>query len=82
MLFSLIAEGNILQVDTSSQILRKTTVCEAIRPFDEELSHMHEAEVYVFSDSVLCMGNEAMHEPNLKFTRRWKDHLAYDKEPQ
>ena len=49
-------EGNLLQVDHSSQILRDKKVCEAIGPVDCALS----AEVHVFSDSVLCVGNSAM----------------------
>ena len=36
---------------------------------------MHEAEVHVFSDVVLCMGKQAMNEPEIKFTRRWNDYL-------
>ena len=52
MLFLQKAEGNFLQVDTSSPILRKLRVCETPGPFDGELSKMHEAEVHLFSDSV------------------------------
>ena len=39
---------------TASEILRKQRGCEIISPFDGELSKMHEAEVHVFSDVVLC----------------------------
>ena len=49
---------NLLQVDTSSHILRKQMVCETISLFDGELSKMHDAEVQDFSDCVLCMENE------------------------
>ena len=52
MLFVQNAEGNLLQVDTSSQILRKQWVCDAVSLFGGELSKMHEAEFHVFSDSV------------------------------
>ena len=43
----------LLQVDTSSQILRKQMVFETTSPFDRELSKMQDAEFHVFSDSVL-----------------------------
>ena len=36
---------------------------------------MHEAEVHVFSDSVLCLGKSAMASPEIKFTERWIEHL-------
>ena len=75
MLFVQKAEGNLLQVDISSQILRKQLVFETIIPFDGGFSKMHEAEFHVFSDSFLCMGNGAMNEPEIKFTKRWKDYL-------
>ena len=61
----------VTEVATSSQILRKQRVCETIiSPFDGELSKMHEAEVHVFSDSVLCMGKQAINEPAIKMTTR------------
>ena len=41
-------------------------VCETTGPVDNELSKMHEAEVHVFSDSVLCLGNQAMNMPDTK----------------
>ena len=41
---------------------------------------MHDAEVRVFSDSVLCMGKEAMNEPGVKFSKRWVDYLEQYKE--
>ena len=47
--------------------------CETIGLFDKELPNMHDAEVHVFSDSVLCMGQGAMNEPEVKFTKRWND---------
>ena len=49
--FSLKVERDLLQVDTSSQILRKQRLRETIGPFDGEVFKMHEAEVHVFSDS-------------------------------
>ena len=58
--FVQIAEGNLLQVDTLSQILRKQKVCETMSLFDGKLSKMHDAKVHVFSDSVKCMGKGAM----------------------
>ena len=54
------AEDILLQVDTSSQILRKQLIVDTISPFDWEVSTMHEAEVHVFSDSVLCRETQAM----------------------
>ena len=60
---------------TASQILRKQRGCEIMSPFDGELSKMHEAEVHVFSEVVLCMGKQAMNEPEIKFTGRWNDYL-------
>ena len=39
---------------------KKTMVCETIGPIDNALSGMHEAEVQVFSDSVPCLGKQAM----------------------
>ena len=74
------AKGNLLQVDTSSQILRKQIVCETISLFDGELSKMHDAEVHVFSDSVLCMGKGAMNEPEVKFTKIWNECLEQYRE--
>ena len=69
MLFAPSAEGNLLQVETSSQILKEKRVCETIGPFNSELLKMQEAEVHVFSDSVLCMGKQAMNEPEIKFNK-------------
>ena len=68
------AEGNILKVDTSSQMLGKHRIWETTCLFDWALSKIHDAEVHVFSDSVLCMGKGAMHELEDKFTRRWNDY--------
>ena len=79
MLFAQKAEGNLLQVDNSF-ILDQQGVCETISPFDGELSKMHEAEVHVFSHSVLCMGEHAMNEPEIKFTKRWNDYLEQHRE--
>ena len=47
-----------MQLDTSLQILRKQRICETIDPFYGELSKMHDAEVHVFLDSVLHMGEK------------------------
>ena len=55
-------------------------VCETTCPFDRELSKMHDAEVHVFSDSVLCMGKGALKEPVIKLTNRWNDYLEQYKE--
>ena len=60
MLFEQKAQRELLQVDTSAQILRIQRVCESIGPLNGELSKMHETEVHVLSDSVLCMGRGAM----------------------
>ena len=38
---------------------------------------MHDAEVHVFSDYVLCQGMQAMTMLGIKFSERWKEHLAY-----
>ena len=61
---------DLLQVVNSSEILSEQRVCGTLGPFDEELSKMHEAEVHVFSDSVLCTGRGAMNEPDAKFTKK------------
>ena len=53
VLFAVSAEGNILQIESSFQILRSGKVCETSGPFDTELSKMFEAEVHVFSDSLM-----------------------------
>ena len=57
MLFTMGAEGNLLQIESPVQILRKKEIRETIGPVDIELSNVHEADVHVFSDSVLCLGN-------------------------
>ena len=41
---------------------------------------MHDAEVHVFSDSVLSMGEGAMSEPEVKFTNRRTDYLEQYRE--
>ena len=53
--------------------LAKQTVCETIGPFDGELSKVHDADVHVFSHSLLFLGK---HMREIKFTERWKEHLA------
>ena len=71
------AEGNLLQVDNSSQMLRKQRFCETTGPFDGELLIVHEAEVHVVSDSNLCMGKQTMNETEIKFiTKRWNAYLV------
>ena len=74
------AEGKLLQVDTSSQILRKQWICEATGPFDGKCSKMHEAEVHLFSDSVFMHGKSSDEVSELKFNNRWKDHLEQYRE--
>ena len=69
------AEGDLLQVDISSLIFKNKRVCETIGPFDGDLSKMHEVEVHVFSDSVLCLGRGTMSEPDAKFTKRLNGYL-------
>ena len=49
-------------------------------PIDMELWKMLEAEVHVFSDSVLCLEKSAMIAPEIKFTERWNEHLGYYKD--
>ena len=39
------AEGNLLQDDTSSQIVRQHRGCETFSLFDGEVSQLHDAEV-------------------------------------
>ena len=75
MLSAMNAEGNFLQVESSSQISRVRKVFETIGPVDKELSKMHETEVHVISDSVLCLGKQEMNMPEIKFNIRWKEHL-------
>ena len=44
---------------------------------------MHEAEVHVFSDSVLCLGKSAMTSSEIKFTKKdGKSILSTTKTPQ
>ena len=66
-----------MQVDTTSQILKKQRICETIRLFDGELSKMHDAEVH---GSCLCIGKGAMNEPEIKVTKRWTDYLEQYRE--
>ena len=40
---------------------------------------MHDAQFHLFSDSVFCMGREAMNEPEVKVTIRWSDYLEQHK---
>ena len=80
MLFVQSSEGNLLQVDAWSQILRNKNVCETIGPVGKKLSKVHKADVHVFSDSVPCLGKQAMNMPEIKFTERLKKHLSYFKE--
>ena len=75
MLFTMTVEDNLLQIDSPCQVLRNQEVCETIGPVDNELSKVHNADVHVFSDSVLCLGKQAMNMPEIKFTERWKEHL-------
>ena len=75
MLSAMNAEGNFLQVEYWSQISRVRKVFETIGPVDKELSKMHETEVHVISDSVLCLGKQEMNMPEIKFNIRWKEHL-------
>ena len=58
MLYLQKAEGNLLQVDNPSQILREQNVCQTNSHFDGELSKMHEAEVHVFSESFFARENK------------------------
>ena len=74
------AECNLFADWVPCQILRNKSVCETTGPIDNELSKMHEAEVHVFSDSVLCPGKSATASSEIKFTERWKEHLEYYKE--
>ena len=67
-------EGNLLQVDTSSQILRRQRVCYTIGPFDGYMSKMREADVHVFSDSVVNLGKAALHSPKIKGSRVLPGH--------
>ena len=72
--------GNLLQIESPCQVLRNKEVCETIGPVDNELSKVHKADVHVFSDSVLCLGKQAMNMPEIKFTERWKEHLEQYRE--
>ena len=74
------ANGNLLQVDTSSRILTKQRVCETNSLLVTELSKMHDAGVHVFSDSVLCIRKGAMNEPEVKFTKVWNEYLEQHRE--
>ena len=40
-----------------------------VSPLDKEFLKMHTAEVYVFSDSVLCVGNQAIRETSGHFEK-------------
>ena len=63
----------------SASNLVKKKVCETIGPIVNELSRMHEAEVHVFSDTVLCLETSRVKESSIKFIERWKDHLDREK---
>ena len=80
MLHATFAEENFLQVESLCQISRNKKVRETHGPIENELSKVHETEVHVFSDSVVCLGKSAMNMPEIKFTERWKEHLEYYKD--
>ena len=63
----------LLQIESPFQILRHKEVCETTGPVANELSKVYKADVHVFSDSVQCLAE-------IKFTERWKEHLAYYKD--
>ena len=73
---------------TSADPARRFKSCEAKRfvrqfgPVDIELSKVHEAEVHVFSDSVLWVGNQAMNMPEIKFNIRWMSTSCNTRNPQ
>ena len=67
------------KIESSFQILQRKQVCETSCPVDTELPNMHEAEVPIFSERVLCLGKQAVNMPEIKFTERWKEHVAFSK---
>ena len=69
-LFTMGADSNLMQDESPYLILRNREVCQTIGPVDTELSQVHEADVHVFSDSVLCVVKQAMNMPEIKFTGR------------
>ena len=81
MLFTMNAEGNLLEIESSLFILRSNKVCDTIGPVDSECSTMYDAKVHVFSDSVPCLGGQAMKMSEIKFHARSKEHLVHYKEP-
>ena len=50
---------------------------EKFRPTNNELSKLHEAEVHIFSDSVLCIGEGANAESNEEFAKLRVDNLVH-----
>ena len=74
-----VGEGNLLQIESPSEIFRIKEVCETSGPVDNEVSRVHEADVHVFSDSIVCVGGPAMNMSEIKFTERWTEHLGYYK---
>ena len=70
-LVAVAAESNIL-LGQNHEPLHKGR-WKVVSPIDSILSKIHQARVHVSSDSVLCVGTQAMSDATGKFTI-WKDH--------
>ena len=68
MLFTMGAEGNLLQIQSPCQILRNKKGV-----WDDWSNRQRVVEV--FSDSVLSLEMQAMNMQEVKFTERWNEHL-------
>ena len=74
MLFAMNAEATSCLSSTGLRTC-KTKGFVTIGPVDTELSKKYEAEVHVFSESVLCMKKSAVNLPEIIFNKRWHGHL-------
>ena len=64
------AECNFLQIEFTVSSRSNKLFARLGGPTDRELSIMHDAEVHVFSDYVLCQGMHAVNMPGIKFTEK------------
>ena len=63
-----------MQVESPYLILRNREVCQTIGPVDTELSQVYEADVHVFSYSVLCVVKQAMNMPEKSNSPEGAEH--------
>ena len=85
MIFHVHKTREIFLHECSSPWVRRRSLLQVNRketngPVDSEMSRMHEAEVHVLSDSVLCMGKQAMNMLEERFNKRWNEYPEQYKE--